>query len=240
MKLSNVTKSSIFFLFIAVFCLLNVNIIAARGSDAATTESNQSTNANQGTTTENQNVTETQTQTQTNNPGVGAMTQEELQLRTQESIVGAAQTYSAKNSDSQDRSRQVAEAVKNMITLSYKIENQSLGTQIRNIAQTTNSYQDQANSAIDEAGTRTAFAKFFIGPNLNKLTEVKQVTVQNRLMIQQLNQIRAQISNAGQSTELENQIKTLESENTALEYELNQLESGFSLFGWLFKLIEKY
>ena len=230
--------------FVAVlFLILGTGLVSAQNTNgqsngnSAQTSSQVSTN-NQGEST--QNTTETQNRTQTNNPDIGTMTQEEIQLRTQESIVESEQTYSAKDSESQARSRKVAEAAKNMITLSYQIENQSLGSQIRNIAQQTNTYQDQANQAIDMADERSGFAKFFIGPNYNQLTEVKQAMTQNQLMIRQLNQIRAQITNAGQSTDLENQILVLENENTALQNALDQLESGFSLFGWLARWIKGY
>lgn len=215
-----------------------VSAQSANGQSNGVGTSTQTSTTNQGE--DSQITSETQSRTQTNNPDVGTMTQEEIQTRTQESITESAQTYTAQNAGAQERSNKVNQAVKNMITMSYQIEDQNLGEQIRNVAQEMNLNQDQANMAVDQADTRTSFAKFFIGPNYTQLTQVKQVIAQNQLMIQQLNRIRAQISNAGENTELANQIKVLESENTALQEELNQLESGFSLFGWLVRWIKGY
>jgi len=49
-----------------------------------------------------------------------------------------------------------------------------------------------------------------------------------------------QITNASEQTELASQIKILETQNTSLEEQLNQDVEGFSLFGWLSKLISGF
>jgi len=124
--------------------------------------------------------------------------------------------------------------------LANRVENAGVANQLYEIVQVQVSAEDRVNQAIDRAERRSAVVKFFFGPDYKSLKDVKGELEQNRLRIQELNQIRAQISNQGDQTELDNQIAVLEEQNTALQNQLNDLVSGFSLLGWLFRLIYRY
>lgn len=203
-------------------------------SDSITQNQTQSS----GESTQNQ--TENEIQTQTNNPLLGTMTQAELELRIESQIQESKPIYSARNSESQTRTGAVEKASQNLIRLSYQIENQSEADQIRLIAKEQTANQDLINKDLDKADDRTSIAKFFIGPNYGQLENAKQTMEQNRLRIQELNRIMAQISNQGTKTELQNQISIFEQQNTSLESQIDDLETGFSLFGWLVRWIKGY
>lgn len=187
-----------------------------------------------------------ETQTQENNPGTGTITQEQErereqeELQLQEKLQESKPQYSPKNEDAQKRVGSVGSALENLTRLANRVENAGVANQLYEIVQVQVSAEDRVNQAIDRAERRSAVVKFFLGPDYKSLKDVKGELEQNRLRIQEFNQIRAQISNQGDQTELANQIAVLEEQNTALQNQLNDLVSGFSLLGWLFRLIYRY
>lgn len=206
---------------------------------AASENANQTGQANQGNSTTNSVDT---TQNQTNNPNVGTMTQEQARTELQTMLQQSESTYTPTRTQNQTRLNLVSTAVQNMLTIASRIatQNTSISNKIQTVAKAQIQMQDKVNQALDKAESRSGFAKFFVGPNYKQLKTVKQEMEQNQLRIQELNQIMSQISNQGDKTELQNQIKVLEDENTALSEQLNQDVKGFSLFGWLSRLISKY
>lgn len=93
---------------------------------------------------------------------------------------------------------------------------------------------------LTQAQSRSKFAKFFLGPNYSELKKAQEVLAQNRLMIQNLNTLRSQITNEGDQATLQAIISLLQTQNTLYQNELNNETRGFSLFGWLNRLVNKY
>ncbi len=140
------------------------------------------------------------------------------------------QTTSSKQMKSQ-----VASAVQAMLSIAEG--DATIGQQIRTIAQNQNQNQEKIQKNIENIQSRSSFAKMLIGPNYGEIKDAKKTLEQNKLQIQQLNQIRTQLSNQGDQQMLTEQIKVLEGANQEIENVLNQSQSGFSLFGWFNELI---
>jgi len=191
-----------------------------------------------------ENNTNYQTQSQAQNQGQIQNEGDDLQIQERERIESEVQKskpdYIPRSEKAREHMSEVAKAVEALINVSYQIENQGLGDQIREIAQAQGENEDKTNKAFDQAQQRNAFIKFFIGADYNQLKVAKEEMEQNRLRIQELNRIMAQISNENDKTELQSQIATLERQNTALQDQIDESVSGFSLFGWLFKWILNY
>jgi len=203
----------------------------------------QSTSPSPCATCGNQNAgsdTGSQTQTQNQTQNQGEETQLQIQERTEAEVQKNKSSYTPEGATSRTRTEAVGDAVENMTRLSYQLENENLGEQLRTISRQQIQSLDKTNQDLDQAEERNAFAKFFIGANYNQLKTAKQEMEQNRLRIQELNRIMAQISNEGDRTELKSQIATLERQNTALTDQINEILSNFSLLGWLFKWISGY
>lgn len=96
------------------------------------------------------------------------------------------------------------------------------------------------NENLTQVQGRSRFAKFFLGPNYSELKKAQAVLEQNRLMIQNLNTLRAQITNEGDQATLQAIISLLQTQNTMYENEITNETRGFSLFGWLNRLVSKY
>ena len=227
-------------LFLAALTLLPFGSLwAANGSAEGQNRTGQSQTGNPGTGNMNQNQNQNRLQNGNGN-GNGNMNQEKNRERVQEEIRNNEQNYSPQNGKITGRAQAVRNAVENLIQLSYQVENEGLASQIRTVAEAQVRSEDVVNDSLDKAFSRTAIAKFFIGPNYQELVKVKQELEQNRLRITELQRIQAQIQNEGLETELQNQITLLEEQNTALQNLLNDAASGFSLLGWLFRWINQY
>lgn len=221
-------------ILVAVLSLLTpISVVAAQNGQLGGSNNEQSGQQNQG---------QTSTMTQTNNPGTGTMTQEQARIELQTQLQQSEPTYNPIRTMNQTRLNAVSTAVRNMLTVASRIaiQNQSISSQIQTAAQAQIKFQDQINQSLDKAESRSGFAKFFIGPNYKEFKNVKQAMEQNQLRIQELNQVMAQITNTSDQAELQNQIKILEAQNTSLAEQLNKDIAGFSLFGWLSRLISKY
>jgi hypothetical protein len=210
-------------LLILLFFATNAYALAANQDGG-----NQSQNSSDTTQNREEN------QERTNNPETGTMTEEQTQFN------NAASNYVPQNQATQQHAAQVQSTVQNMIQLSYQINNESLGNQIRTMAQEQINSEDNANQALEKAQMRSNFAKFFVGADYAQLKIVKQEMEQNQLRIQALQQMCDQISNESDRTELKNQLQTLEEQNISLQDQLRNEESGFSLFGWIIKFINNY
>ena len=208
----------------------NGNANAETGT--ATTNSNgNSSSAGTGTSTQNQS----QVQTQTNNPGIGTQTQTQTQteLQLQERIQESKPAYSPRSEQAQSRMSVVSQTAEYLIRVAQRVENKGIGDQIRTIAQTQSQNCDKINQGIDRAQERTAFAKFFVGTNYTELKNVQSLMEDNRLKIEELEEVMAQVSNEADATEISTQISTLQNLQTSLQDQVKELTSGFSLFGWL-------
>lgn len=190
----------------------------------------------QAVATQSQN--QTQVQNQVNNPDTGVQTQTESQVQTQSASSETSVQLNQQNSV-QNRS-QVADAVNAMIESSYQIQNEGVGTNIRNIAQTQLANNVKIDNSIDEADARTAFAKFFIGPNYKELKNARQYMEQNELQIRTLQKLQLEIANEGEAENIASQINLLLEQQTSLQNDLNDMVKGFSLLGWLFKYFYHY
>lgn len=116
---------------------VNSSTVTSQGNSTATDTA--STNAGSQTQSENR------IQTQTSNPGVGTMTQEQTEAKIQEQITESKPEYSPRNEKATERMSKVAVAAEQLIRVSNRIENQGIGDQIREAAQTQTKNQDKIN-----------------------------------------------------------------------------------------------
>jgi exonuclease VII small subunit len=70
-------------------------------------------------------------------------------------------------------------------------------------------------------------------------SKVKETIEQNNQQIEQLIQIKDQFIESGDKEQLTEQIESLKQANLEVEDSLQEMQKGFSLFGWLSKLISK-
>lgn len=213
------------------------NGATSTNSNSASVVSREASNSNDGIN-QVQDQSQSRTQLQTNNPQAGTMTQD--QIEQQARIEASTPKYTPANSKAAEHKSIVANAVKALIESSYQMQNNGIGDQIRTIAQTQSQNQDKIGQSIDTADKRSGFAKFFIGSNYKELKVARIATEQNQLQIKELVTLMDQVENESDKVALANQVITLQDQQIKLKDQLNDLSSGFSLFGWIARWRNNY
>lgn len=208
-------------------------------AQAVSTNSNQGTKSGQTDTavTGNQagNAVQTNEQNQVMNQGEDTQIQTQEQNSVQTKNNTATDKTNKGKSTSEQRRSQVANAVQAMLQVADR--EGGIGQQVRVIAQSQNQNQVKLEQNVEKIQDRGGFAKFFVGPNYGEIKDAQKTLEQNREQIKQLNQIKNQLSNQSDQQQLTEQISILEQTNQEIETLLADAQKGFSLFGWLNKLI---
>lgn len=230
-------KTRNMFIVMALLIMPTSTLAVSTNSQGQGSTNSQAINSNStGSSNQNSNTqvqTETQTRTQTNNPETGTMTQTEEQTRMEAEVKEKEPKYSPTNSKAAEHRNAVADVVQQLIGLAYQIENTGLGDQIKLVAQTQSQNQDRIGQAVDNADKRSALAKFFIGSNYKELAIAKTAVQENRTQLQELEKIMLQIDNDTEKLEIAKQIVVLQNTQLELKDQIDELASGFSLFGWI-------
>lgn len=118
-------------------------------------------------------------------------------------------------------------------------EQEGIGEQVRTIAQEQDDSANTAADAIDKVQSRNGLKTFLIGSDYKNLGALRSEMIKTRNRIEQLNREIEKIEVEADKTELQNQIQTLEQEQTKIENFVKDNESKFSLFGWFVKLFNR-
>jgi len=173
-------------------------------------------------------VNQTQQQTRTVNQGAGS----QLQVQTTEQ----SQSGSALEVREQRKS-QVAEAVQEMLRVAER--NGGIGQQVKVIAQTQNQNQEKVEADLAKIQNRNKLVRFLVGPDYRLIKNTQQTLEQNHAQIEQLNQLKTELHNLGDSQVLAAQIKLLEQANTEISKTLESSHGRFSLLGWMFRILAR-
>ncbi len=203
-------------------------------------EQTQNGSANQPATgTQNQQQTQQRLQDET---GTGTQVQNQNQERNQgeNNLIQTQEQEGSKGqikSTADQRRSQVANAVQEMLQVANR--NGGIGQQVKTIANAQNQNQEKLEASLQKIQSRSGFVKFLVGHNYGEINNAQKLLEQNRKEIKNLNQIKSQIVNQGDAQTLTEQIRILEQANLQVEDSLESAQKGFSLFGWLFKLLNK-
>ena len=134
----------------------------------------------------------------------------------------------------------------NMSTVTQKVQELlqlkttgGIGDQVRVVAREQNQSQVQLQQQVNKLNGKSALAKFFFGSDYKAINEIHKLLDQNRVRIQQLQQLQTQLTNTGDQTLIQAAIQAIEQQNTSLQDMLNSENKNFSLFGWLAKFLSR-
>lgn len=221
-------------------CGTSVLAASTNGNGNGSTNGSSTTNTNENSASSSTGV-QTQTQTETNNPDTGVMTQTQTQteIQLQERIQESKPEYSPKNEQAQIRMSEITKATECLVRVAERVENTGVGDQIRTIARTQSENYDTINKGVDKIQTRSSFAYFFVGTNFSELKNIQDLMEQNKIQVQELEQLMSQLTVDTDKLEIANQIIVLQNQQTQLRDQISELSSGFSLFGWLNRLMRR-
>lgn len=143
----------------------------------------------------------------------------------------------ASSTIAEQRRSKVANAVQEMLKVAER--NGGIGEEVRVIAQEQNQNHEKLEASLKKIQGRSVLAKFFLGADYKELTSAEGILEQNREQIQQLNELKNQITDPAEQQKLIQQIQALEEVSLQIENYLKDSEAKFSLFGWLVKRITK-
>jgi hypothetical protein len=181
---------------------------------------------------------EVQNATSLQNQSEEQQSQVELQQNAQtgqKSMNGNGQGSQASDKATQRRSR-VANAVQEMLQVAER--NQGVGQQIRTIAQNQNQNQKEIEMTLEHVKNNRGNAvwRFFFGPNKYiYMAEGKLTSHAEKL--EELKELASQVENEADVEILGKQIEIMEQVKTELGEEIREESKGFSLFGWLRRLL---
>ena len=132
------------------------------------------------------------------------------------------------------RSR-VANAVEELLSAADR--QGGIGEQVRVIARNQNQHQERVEAALGEAKKRGRFMKFIIGPKYKQLEKARTELQAQNQELGQLRELLDQVIGASDEVAIAEQIAVLEQVKSEVEAEVGREMKGFSLFGWLNKII---
>jgi len=109
-------------------------------------------------------------------------------------------------------------------------------TRLGTLAQAHLQTQLQIQQEVNKLNSRSRATRLFAGTNLEAVKNLKAQLEQNRVRVQQLNELKNQLANEGELTMLQETIQAINLENTALQERITAEDQQKSLFGWLFRL----
>jgi len=114
-----------------------------------------------------------------------------------------------------------------------------VGQEIKDMIQSQVKLQESIKVNISQLAFRSALSKFFIGSDKGIIREIEQQREQNRLMIQQLEELKLQVVNSGDLDQIQQTINLLNYQNTSLEEKIETENKVNGLFGWLVNLFNR-
>ena len=127
-------------------------------------------------------------------------------------------------------------ATQNLNRVVERNNNPEIGEQVRSMVQSHEKVQTRTKTALHQMSQRNIAVKFMIGPDYKNAGQVRSDVVGLRNDIRKLEQIEND-SLPADAGDIQEAIDELQVEADELETQLTEQLSGFSLFGWLAKLL---
>jgi len=132
--------------------------------------------------------------------------------------------------------RGIETAIQNLNRVAERNNNPEIGEQVRSMVQNHEKAQTRTKTALQQMSQRNKAVKFMIGPDYKNAGQVRKDVVGLRNDIKKLEQIKEK-SLPADVEDVQGAIDELQVESDELESQLTEQLSGFSLFGWLAKLL---
>jgi len=130
----------------------------------------------------------------------------------------------------------IGTAIQSLNRVVTRNNNPKVGEQIRSMVQSHEEVQARTTTALHQMSQRNQALKFMIGPDYKNAGQVRSDVVGLRNDIRKLESIKESALPVDVG-DVQGAIDELQVEASALETKLTEQLSGFSLFGWLAKLL---
>ena len=227
------------YLILSFLFLLTITPAFAKNSTETSVSSSQSntTSGSQGTGNQN-TVTASPAKKPTVSP-TGNQVKNANEVKTQNQ--GEDQKLSVKTQESEQLNQAVDDSVTKVSDQVHELietvgAKGGIGQEVKEIAQSQTKLQDEIVSDVAKLNSRGKAAKFFIGSDKKLIKSMEQKMEQNRLMIQQLEELKLQTKNTGDLQQLQETIDLMTYQNTSLQNKIDKENKSNGMFGWLVNL----
>lgn len=218
------------YIILSFLFLLIITPVATKGAPATSGQQMNSNSTSVTTTTKptispTGNQVKNKNEVQTKNQGE----EKQLEVKTQED--------EQLNKNVDDSFTKVSDQVHQLInTVGAK---GGIGQEVSKIAQSQTKLQDEIKYSFSQLNSRSSVAKLFLGSDKKTIKTMTQQMEQNRLMIQQLEELKLQTKNSADLTQLQETIDLMTYQNTSLQDVINKETKINGMFGWLINLFNK-
>jgi len=136
----------------------------------------------------------------------------------------------------EERRSQFADNVQELVRSSERIGN-GIGEEVRVMAQDQERDYENAENIIKNVSKRGGFARFFIGPDYSEIKKAEEYAQKYTDRLEKLGETVSEITAQDVISAIDTQIKEMEQVKANLEEEIEAQKGGFSLFGWLNRLL---
>ena len=133
-------------------------------------------------------------------------------------------------------SKGIETAAQNLNRVAERNNNPEIGEHVRSMVQNHEKVQTRTKTALHQMNQRNQAVKLIIGPDYKNAGQVRSDIVGLRNDVKKLEQIKDK-SLPTDVGDIQGAIDELQIEADVLEAQLTEQVSGFSLFGWLAKLL---
>ncbi len=223
----------------AAVILLSASFVEA----ANTNQQNQTENPEQlqvetpDQTTDSTGRTREEVQQETQNQG------ENVQIQTQESVQEetrtTTQTENGRAGQAGEMMSDVAKKAEELIAQGEQFEG-GIGEEISLLAQRQKESANRAQENLNKAAERGGWRKFLLGPDRDSIEKLEIIKQQNTKRAQQFHEISGEVEDAAIRTNIQDTIQNIQDANDVLGQRIQELDHGFSLFGWAVKLLSPW
>lgn len=134
----------------------------------------------------------------------------------------------------------IEDAKQSLTRISERVNNPEIGEQIRAMTESHEQVQNKVMTALSNMQSRSGLMKFVFGPSYQNAGKIKAQAAQLRADAGELAGLKEELTLLTDQEEVQGAIDSLEEEAGILESELEQELEGFSLFGWLSRILSGY
>lgn len=133
----------------------------------------------------------------------------------------------------------VAENLDKVVKKEKEMKKTAVAQQIEGVVEESSETSNAAADAIAEVESRNGFKRFLIGTDYKNLGQLRSSLVRNESQIRKLTRAMAGVD-AEEQAAIGAQLLTLTQERERIKTVITENEGGFSLLGWMFRLINGY
>jgi hypothetical protein len=137
-------------------------------------------------------------------------------------------------------------AVQNMSIVAEKVQlllqlktTGGIGDQVRQIARDQEQAQTKIQEHLQKIDSKGVLAKLLLGPDYNSINRLEEQLGQNKLNVQELQQLQTQLTNKEDQKAVQEAIQALIRVNESLQARIDAENNTFNMFGWIFRLFAK-